>query len=469
MGNPPFLGGKKMRSELGDDYMDHLFDLWRERVRPEADLCCYWFEKARRQIEQGKCQRAGLLATQGIRGGANRDVLKRIKETGDIFFAESDRPWILEGANVHVSMVGFGANRTKENILDGKAVAEIHANLTASLDLSAVVPLVSNAGIAFQGPVRVGPFDISLAEALSLLHEPNPTGAPNSDVIRPSLNGGDVVKKSRERWAIDFGSLPVEVACQYEGPFGVVKEKVKPIRDANREKSRKERWWLHGRTGDDFRYAVATLARYLAMAQTAKYFVWRWYPSLVSPEQTLIVFGREDDYIFGVLHSRLHGVWGLKLGTRLETRPRYTPTTCFETFPFPEANDSEMAAIAGAAKELDALRTSWLDPPEWTKQEVLEFPGSVNGPWARYVHDPDGRGIGTVRFPRTVPKDEECAKKLAKRTLTNLYNERPTWLDLAHERLDAAVFAAYGWKPTMSDAEVLAGLLTLNLERAEKQ
>ena len=75
--------------------------------RPEADLCCYWFEKARQQIEHGKCKRAGLLATQGIRGGANREVLKRIKETGDIFFAESDRDWILAGANVHVSMVGF--------------------------------------------------------------------------------------------------------------------------------------------------------------------------------------------------------------------------------------------------------------------------------------------------------------------------------------------------------------------------
>src|SRR5262249_28595031 len=157
---------------------------------------------------------------------------------------------------------------------------------------------------------------------------------------------------------------------------------------------------------------------------------------------------------FGLLHSRLHEVWGLKLGTRLETRPRYTPTTCFETFPFPNPTDAQKAAIAAAAKELDTLRNNWLNPPEWTRQEALEFPGSISGPWARYVHDPDSRGIGTVRYPRTVPRDEACAKELAKRTLTNLYNARPAWLDLAHKKLDAAVFAAYGWDAGMSDEEI---------------
>ena len=124
-----------------------------------------------------------------------------------------------------------------------------------------------------------------------------------------------------------------------------------------------------------------------------------------------------------------------------------------------------MQAIAAAAKELDELRTNWLNPPEWTREEVLEFPGSADGPWARYVHDPDARGIGTVRYPRIVPKDAECAAKLKNRTLTNLYNERPTWLDLAHEKLDAAVFAAYGWDPAMSDDQLLESLLALNLER----
>ena len=167
-----------------------------------------------------------------------------------------------------------------------------------------------------------------------------------------------------------------------------------------------------------------------------------------------------------MVHSRIHELWALRRRTRLETRPRYTPTTCFETFPFPEPTDPQREAIAEAAKELDGLRGNWLNPPEWTKTEVLEFPGSVDGPWKRYVHDPDKRGIGSVRYPRVVAKNEATAEKLQKRTLTNLYNERPTWLDLAHRKLDEAVFAAYGWSPDLSDEELLARLLKLNLKRS---
>ena len=131
--------------------------------------------------------------------------------------------------------------------------------------------------------------------------------------------------------------------------------------------------------------------------------------------------------------------------------------------------DGEQAGIAEATNRLCRLRDNWLNPPEWTRQEVLEFPGSMDGPWARYFHDPDSRGIGTVRYPRLVPKDQECATALASRTLTNLYNERPTWLALAHQKLDRAVFAAYGWQPGMSDEEILGRLLELNLERAGKE
>jgi hypothetical protein len=112
---------------------------------------------------------------------------------------------------------------------------------------------------------------------------------------------------------------------------------------------------------------------------------------------------------------------------------------------------------------LDRLRGNWLNPAEWTREAVLEFPGSAAGPWARYVHEPDDRGIGTVRYPRRVPKDEECARELKKRTLTNVYNDRYAWLELAHQKLDAAVFAAYGWDPAMTDDDLLAALLSLNL------
>ena len=151
------------------------------------------------------------------------------------------------------------------------------------------------------------------------------------------------------------------------------------------------------------------------------------------------------------------------------------------------------AAIAAAAKELNELRERWLNPPEWTRTEYLEFPASVGGPWARYVDCGGKRSatplsdspasqsavaadalpaqskIGLVRYPRLVPRDAECAAKLKKRTLTNLYNERPAWLDFAHKKLDAAVAAAYGWPADVTDEQILERLLALNIERAAEE
>src|SRR5206468_7100175 len=148
--NPPFLGGKFLRRELGDEYVDAIFSNYSDRVEPQADLCCYWFEKARDLVEHRHCKCAGLLATQGIRGGANRETLKRIKQTGDIFFAISDREWILDGANVHVSMIGFDYGSEKRRILDGKSTAGINSNLTASsADVSTAQRLAKNADLAF--------------------------------------------------------------------------------------------------------------------------------------------------------------------------------------------------------------------------------------------------------------------------------------------------------------------------------
>ena len=162
----------------------------------------------------------------------------------------------------------------------------------------------------------------------------------------------------------------------------------------------------------------------------------------------------------------------MKQGTRLETRPRYTPTTCFETFPFPQPIPEQEAAIAAAAKELNELRENWLNPREWTVERILEFPGTVGGPWDRYL-DPSTinhqLSTGTVRYPRLEPRDADCAAKLKKRTLTNLYNERPAWLHLAHQKLDAAVAAAYHWPPDLTDDQILEKLLALNLERAAEE
>jgi type II restriction/modification system DNA methylase subunit YeeA len=467
VGNPPFLGGKKLRAVLGDEYVARLFALWDERVPAEADLCCYWFEKARSSIERGFCRRTGLLATQGIRGGANRIVLNRIKQSGDIFFAESDRDWFLEGATVHVSMVGFDAGQEALHVLDGKEVAEIHANLSATVNVASSHPIVENLGIAFMGDTKGGKFNITLPDAVSLLREPNPHGVPNSDVLRPWFNVANLILLRRELFIVDFGiSFSEADAARYSTPFALLMRDVKEERGENRREIYKTHWWRHVEPRPGMRVALRDQPRFLATPRVSKFRLFVWLDAPTLPDHQLIVFSRSDDFFFGILHSRLHEIWALRLGTRLETRPRYTPTTTFETFPFPRPTPAQESAIGAAAKELDDLRTRWLNPPEWTREEILEFPGSVNGPWARFLHDPDARGIGTVRYPRLVPKDDEAAAKLKARTLTNLYNQRPTWLDLAHRKLDEAVFAAYGWDPGISDEEILERLLALNLERA---
>ncbi|MCX6891265.1 MAG: class I SAM-dependent DNA methyltransferase [Verrucomicrobia bacterium] len=523
VGNPPFLGGKMLRRELGSSYVEALFGTFETRVRPEADLCCYWFEKARRLIEQGKCKRAGLLATQGIRGGANRDVLKRIKETGDIFFAESDRDWILAGATVHVSMIGFDDGTEKARQLDGREVAEIAPQLSSTANFSLAQPLQTNARISFMGITPAGPFDLPFDEVSPWLTAPNPNRRPNSDVLRPYLNGQDINQRARWQWTIDFGvEKPQESAAKYEIPFQFLDRTAKPIRAKNRREAYARNWWIYAESRPAMRAAFKGKGRFLATCMVAKHRIFAWLDSVCLPANVVIVFGRADDLLFGALNSRFHLVWADRQGTQLrekESGSRYTPTTCFETFPFPFPDDlqpaesapgkpperkqpepdrtyAEMlaaknyymgkeepppygsshmtpddhrAAIAAAAKELNELRERWLNPQEWTVERVLEFPGSADGPWSRYVVNPDKNGIGTVRYPRLEPRDGDCAAKLKKRTLTDLYNERPVWLDLAHKKLDAAVAAAYGWPAELTDEQILEKLLALNLGRAAEE
>ncbi|MGO9245231.1 MAG: class I SAM-dependent DNA methyltransferase [Verrucomicrobiia bacterium] len=468
--NPPFLGDKLMRRDLGDDYVEELRRIFTDRIPGGSDFCCYWFEKARYQIEHHKCRRAGLLGTQGIRGGANREVLKRIKETGDIFFAIGDRDWILDGANVHVSMVGFDDGEQQTRALNGQSVKVINSNLTASADFVSAAPLRANEGMAFIGTTKGGDFDIDETEASELLlANGNPHGKPNSDVVVPIYNGFDILNNAAQRWLINNEDRPLADAALYEKPHSLVLQRVKPNRDHNRNKWLKENWWKLQRMRPEMRAALAPLRRFIASPRVSKHRIFAWFQWPDITDDQTVVFAQDSDFFFGVIHSRVHEVWALSQGTQVREREsgfRYTPTTCFDNFPLPQPALEQEAAIAAAAKELNDLRERWLNPPEWTIEKTLEFTGSVNGPWASYVVNPNQNGIGTVRYPRLQPKDADCAKKLEDRTLTKLYNERPTWLDLAHKKLDAAVADAYGFPADLTDDQILERLLKLNLERA---
>src|SRR6266566_1303635 len=167
--NPPFLGGSRMWKELGREYQSELWRIYESRVPGFADLCCYWFEMARELIENDECERAGLLATQSIRGGANREVLNRIKKSGDIFFAISDREWILDGAAVHVSMIGFDDGSVTDRFLNGQHVQDINANLTSGVDVTKAATLTANLDRCLIGSKKAGEFELDEKEVLPWL------------------------------------------------------------------------------------------------------------------------------------------------------------------------------------------------------------------------------------------------------------------------------------------------------------
>ena len=428
VGNPPFLGNKLLRSHLGDAYVEAMFDLYGGRLPGGSDLVCYWFEKARALIVGGLANRAGLLATQGVRGEANRTVLQRIKESGDIFLAHSDRPWVLNGAAVHVSIVGFDNGTQNERELDGASVAQINPDLTSGADLTNAVKLIENADTAFNGTIKAGPFEITDTQAKDMLAGINPNGATNRDVIKPWVNARDITTRSRGMWIIDFQHMSFEDAALYEAPFEYVAEIVRPIREANRDRNMRTYWWRLGRNRGELQKAIEPLHRFIATPRVAKHRVFVWVSPETSPDTAVVAIARDDDFTFGVLQSRVHELWARATGTQLreaESGFRYSHTATFETFPFPRPTEEQREAIGAIAAELDRLREGWLNP----------------------------EGLS--------------AAELKRRTLTNLYNQRPTWLDNIHARLDAAVADAYGWPADLADGEILERLLALNLKRAE--
>ena len=429
VGNPPFLGHVPFRESLGDDYVGAVYTLYGNRIPNSSDLCCYWLEKARGQIETGATKRAGLLATQAIRFQSSRPVLTRIKESGDIFTAISDHDWVLEGATVHTSIICFDNGTDQDRTLDGLAVNNINIDLTAGLDSTQAKRLVANRNLAFQGIGKVGDFDIPEAVAVDMLRQHNPHGRPNTEVIKRWINGTDITQRPRNVWVVDFGvDMSMDAAALYEKPFEYVKEKVMPTRINNKMRWRAENWWLHGYPATTMRQALAALPKYIGTPKVAKHRFFVWLTGDMLPSNLVIAIASDDDYMLGILSSSVHELWARQVGSQLreaDSGGTYTPTTCFETFPFPRPKEEQREAIGAAAAELNSLREGWLNPP----------------------------GVS--------------ATELRKRTLTNLYNQRPTWLENIHGRLDAAVAHAYDWPTDLADAEILERMLALNLERTE--
>jgi type II restriction/modification system DNA methylase subunit YeeA len=466
IGNPPFLGGKRLRDQLGDAYVDSLFAAYAGRVPPEADLVAYWVAKAWNVMVGGKTRRAGLVTTNSIRGGANRRVLDPIASAGGVFDAWSDQPWTVEGAAVRVSLLCFSASSHEQPVLDGRPVDRINSDLTASEhDLTKAARLAENAGIAFMGDTKGGAFDVPGELARQWLALPlNPNGRPNADVLRPWVNGMDVTRRQSDKWIIDFGwTMGESEAALYEAPFAYIAEHVRPVRIANRRAAYAENWWRHVEPRQGMWRTIGRLRRYIATPRVARHRVFVWLSPIVVPDSRINAIARDDDTFFGLLQSTFHELWSLRLGGwhGVGNDPQYTPSAGFETFPFPEgltpgipaadyAADPRAQTIAAAAAQLNELRENWLNPHDLVVREPEVVPGY-----------PD----------RIVPRDEDAAKELKKRTLTNLYNARPQWLANVHAALDEAVAEAYGWGDDwraglLTDDEILSRLFRLNQERA---
>ena len=311
-------------------------------------------------------------------------------------------------------------------------------------------------GLAFMGDTKGGRFELAPADAARML-----ATAGNHAVVRPWVNGRDITGSSRGMHIIDFDGHTRTTAARHTAPFAHITAAVRPLRA--RSRSTAAAWWLHERPRTEMRAAIADLPRYLVTPTASRHRLFTWLTPPTLPDHQLIVIARADAYTFGVLHARPHELWSLRMCSRLGVGndPRYTPTTTFETFPFPAgmtpadtaagAPEGPAAeAIATAARRLDELRSNWLNPADWVD----------------WVITPEEEAAGFPKRPVARPGHEA---ELKKRTLTNLYNQRPAWLANAHAALDAAVASAYGWadySPAMADDEILRRLLQLNQARA---
>lgn len=416
IGNPPYHGSQRLRRELGDEYVEWLKSEFGIGVK---DFAVYWFRKAHERLEAGG--RAGLVATNSISQNKSREPSLDwiVQEGGVITQAVSSQVWPGE-AKVHVSIINWEKDPSEpaDPVLDGLAVEGITSALRPGLARMNPGALARNRGFSFQGPIPVGMgFIVSAEEADALLSERT---ADYKVVVRRYLMGEDLVHdpaQSPTRWIIDFGLMALEEARRWPRALDILDARVRPERSGNRDRGFRENWWRFGRARGEMRSALAGLERFAACNRVGKRLHFAWFDPTWCPGDKIVVFALASDYAFGVLASSLHSAWAWELSSTLKADLNYTPTSAFETFPFPQPADKE--PVADAARRMIARRS----------EICLE------------------RQIG----------------------LTQLYNEVDdgAYRDLRelHFALDEAVAAAYGWPASAAHDPQQSNRLLLELNR----
>ncbi len=357
IGNPPFHGDRHLRGLLGDDYVEWLKDTFHCGIK---DHCVYWFRKAQDHLEPG--QRAGLVGTNSISQNRGRSAsLNYVVENGGVITdAVSSQDWPGE-ANVDVSIVNWikqPADAPEVFVLDNAKVEAIDTALTESTIPIADVPVIpANRGCAFQGVIPRGDgFVLDYDEGKAVLADER---VPYDDVIRPYLGGQDITTQPRQepsRFIIDFDLMSLEEAMRFPVALNIVRERVKPARDLDPVYT--DCWWRLWRPRPELRAATTGLARFIAGTATGKRILFAWCGPTWRPSNATNVFAFDSDYAMGVLTSRIHTDWAAKKSSTLEDRIRYTPSSAFETFPWPQASAEAREAIATVSRNLIALRRS---------------------------------------------------------------------------------------------------------------
>ena len=420
IGNPPFLGGKRLRTELGDEYVEKIYKTFPE-VQGQPDFCIHWFRKAHEQ----KAERIGLVGTNSISQGQSRKASLDfiIANGGIIHDAVSTQEWSGEAA-VHVSIVNWVREQQKQNYLDEKPVNFINSSLKNENDFTQAKRLKQNLNLSFEACQISGKgFIISEEKAKEWIKQDK----KNKQVLKIMIDGAGIIDPNKKRdFVIDFNDLTIEKASDYKLPFEHVKTFVKPERDTNNEFSRKEKWWQFGRKRPAMRKAIENLQFYFAIPKVAKYTVFQKFDVSILPCEANMVVASDDYYILGVLNSKLHRDWVKAQCSTLKGDTRYTNTTCFETFPFINPCPTDIPLKGGQAS------VNLQSPPS-------KRAGGLNS-----------KGASVREIMRELDEFRLAMMKEKNYGITKLYNEffsePASKLSKLHKALDEAICKVYGWK-----------------------
>lgn len=444
VGNPPFIGNKRMRSALGDGYVDALRAVWTD-VPDTADFVMYWWHNAAEKVRYGTISQFGLITTNSLTMAFNRKLVEHQLHgipPISLIFAIPDHPWVdnADGAAVRIAMTvgkkGAYSGRSlrvlaEETKPDGEVgvtlrgeIGTIHPDLRIGADVSSARALLANVGLSFMGVILVGSGFIVSNDDPLLVEAP--------DALKRYLNGRDLAQKSRDCYVIDFYGLSEDAArARFPAAFQRALNLVKPERDHVKRESHRREWWLFGEKRPAMRMALTGLARYIGTTETAKHRIFVFIDGEFLPDQKIRVVAHDDAAVLGILSSHIHVAWALATGARLGVGndPVYNNTRCFEPFPFPIANNVSISRIRAVAEELDSHRK---------RQQVAHPEITITG---MYNVLEKLRSAETLNVKDIVIHEQGLVSILKQ----------------IHDELDLAVLDAYGWLDLKSLMQVTNG------------